>query len=335
LALGGVAVATPAYAAQNDQDVDAVATYAKLVDIVAPSVRNAYSGITGTVESVVTSTVQGMIGNPTAIKNLVTPLLKEAVKAKLSEYSISDPRIDGVIDQAVDAAVNNQIVDAILTNEFVQAVINRAIGYAVKDIVAQLGIAADGEAAITSIADHIWSAPRRAVPGTATTKVKSDINPPAACALGGCTNVSYHAFDVVSWNTLFGAKTTPKEIRVTAWSVSNINTYVTGAALVSTAGKFGEYQAKLSTMNYQQIITNAIIRAAQDEIRDRINAFVLQVKTQLVTVLKSELAKIGVTVNLNPNDSIQKIADQVVKALKGKTTAQIDQLLAFLRALCP
>lgn len=316
----GALTAAPAMAAQSQVDVDAIATYEKLVPIVQAQVVKAYGTVETTVKSAVTSTVRGMIGDPAAIKKTAAPLIKDMLTAGLSQFNLQgtqiDPIVDSIIDTALDATFDSALLNSIMSNEFVQAVINRTIDNAVADIIAQLDIAGDIATQTTTLSDHIWNAPLRSA-GTATTRVKGDIAP--VCTLGGCVNGSYHSFNVTAWNTgLLGAKTTPKEIEVTGWNTTAINTYVSGAVGVTTVGNLGVYQAKLAKINYPAVLSKALVKAVQDEVKARIDAYILQGKTALTDLLTSELSKIGVTAQLDPTGSIQSIMQSVVCVLAGK-----------------
>jgi hypothetical protein len=316
LAVFLVATPTLAYAAQSNSDIDSnIATRAALDSVVATQVDGVYGSIEGSISSYASDLVMGLVGNRDAIKALAKPILAETIKAQLDQANLSSDRVDELIDSSVDKVVDNQFVDKVLDNEFTQAVISRTVKYAAADIVAQLGIAADRDKVVASISDHIWNAGLKSV-GTASTKVKSDLS--IVAAAGGVVNTSYYDFSVVSWNSIFGIKTTPKEIKVSGWNTSNIKTYITGTVGLSSASKYNEYTQVLRNMDYKTVIWNAAKKALKDEIMYRLDKLYQDTKIKVLDCVEDKLAKVGVVVTINPADDFKKIAKDVEAAVKTK-----------------
>ncbi|MDR2565592.1 MAG: hypothetical protein LBC97_05945 [Bifidobacteriaceae bacterium] len=332
LALVASLIASPALAAQTQDEIDqSVATYDALTEIVAASVDSAYAGVVGTVNDLVAGTVKSTIGNPQAIVELATPLIKAAIKGAIAAY-IQDERIDALVDQAVDSVATSELINGVLTNEFIQAVIARTVDYAVADIIASLGIDADKQASTDQLVTQIWNAPLVSV-GTAPTKVKSGAgSPPYGAGFG--VNTSYYSYSVTAWNQkkiLFvTTNDTPKEIQVTGWNTGNIGTVASLTAYANAAGKASSIADTLANLDYVSILMDAGKRALIDEIQIRVAAAIQSVKDQLVAELQAGLAGIGVEVTLNPTDTWEAIGTQIRDALQA--TAQ-DQLNAALAAL--
>ncbi|MDR1824808.1 MAG: hypothetical protein LBR27_05690 [Bifidobacteriaceae bacterium] len=339
---------SPALAAQTQAEIDAnVATRAALGTIVGPQVDAAYNNIKATVTTTVSNTVKGAIGNSQAIKDTVKPLLKEAIKTQLASINISDPQIDTVVDQAVDAVVDNQYVDAVLTNEFVQAVLNRAVDYAVADIVNQLGIDADKEQVKEDLINQVWNAPLQTV-GTATTKVKGNVAPTYVSGVG--INTSYYNYNVTKWNTAttciglkIGSKcygvtttgnTTPSEITVTGWNTSTINVLVQATTGLGAASQLSVYQQRLGQIDYLSVLGNALWKGLQDEVMFRINTLLQQAKTMVLTELTDALAQYGVTVSLDPTETWEEIGQDLLAGIGTWSQAQLDALVATLQYNC-
>ncbi|MDR1119245.1 MAG: hypothetical protein LBL01_08140 [Bifidobacteriaceae bacterium] len=332
VAVTGSLIATPAVAAQTPQEIDqSVATYEQLADLVAAEVAQAYSGVTGTIEDLVASTVKNTIGNPQAIKDLATPLIKAAVKGALAQY-IQDERIDALVDQAVDSVAESQLLNAVLTNEFVKAVTDRTVDYAVADIVAALAIDADQAATTESLTAKVWNAPLVSV-GTAPTKVKSDLGSPAY-ALGVGLNTSYYAYNVTAWNqrrvVIVNVNDTPKEIQVTGWNTGNIRVLASGTALVNAGSKADSVATTLANLDYVSILIDAGSRALRDEIQLRVQQALQAVKAQLVTALQDGLAGIGVAVVLDPAASWPQIGQQIAQALRDTAQDALNHAVAKL-----
>ncbi|MDR1634796.1 MAG: hypothetical protein LBS27_07760 [Bifidobacteriaceae bacterium] len=332
LALVASLIASPAMAAQTPEEIDqSVATHEQLTSIITASVDSAYAGVTGTVHDLVAGTVKSAIGDPQAVLDLATPLIKASIKGAIAAY-IQDERIDALVDQAVDSVATSQLISDVLTHEFVQAVLARTVDYAVADIIASLGIDADKQASVDQLVNQVWNAPLVSV-GTAPTKVKSDLGSPIY-ALGLGANTSYYNYNITAWNTRkvlwTNVNDTPKEIVVTGWNQGNIELLASGTAYVNAAGKASSITATLAELDYVSILMDAGQRALRDEIEIRIAAAIQSVKDQLVAELQAGLAGIGVTVTLNSTDSWEAIGAQVRTALQ--TTAQ-DQLNAALAAL--
>jgi hypothetical protein len=317
-----------AHAAQTAEEVNAsVATLDRLTTLVGDQVSATYSTVSGVMEDVVADTVKAAIGNPEAVKATLAPVVKSLVKSQLSAYSISNAQVDELVDSAIDYVLGHSVIDDILTNEFVQAVLDRAVDYAVADIVAQLGIDSDAESVRNSLVNQIWNAPLRTV-GTASTKVKADITPTYVLGVG--VNTSYYNYNINAWNkrkVLFAnVNDTPKEITVTGWNTTTINVLVSGSAGLNVAGNIGTYQNRLKNIDYTSVFLNALQRALVDEIRARAEALVLQLKTELADELTESLAGIGVEVTLDPAGSLCDMALDVRQALRGKATAEFDNL---------
>ncbi|MDR1078858.1 MAG: hypothetical protein LBL55_09425, partial [Propionibacteriaceae bacterium] len=332
VAVAASLVVTPAMAAQTPEEIDqSVATYDQLVEIVNSRVEDAYSSVNGTIESLVAETVKATIGNPQAILELATPLIKSTAKGLIAQY-IQDERLDALIDSAVDAVAQSQLIDAILTNEFVLAVIDRTVDYAVADIVAALGLAADQQATTDSIVNQVWNAPLVSV-GTAPTRVKSNLGSPIY-ALGVGVNSSYYNYNVTAWNqkrvVIVNVNDTPREITVTGWNSGNIGLLASGTAVVNAAGKADSVVTTLSNLDYVSILIDAGWRALQDEIQFRIEAAILAAKTALLQRLQDGLAGIGVTVTLDPASAWTDISAQIAAALRATGQEALQEALAQL-----
>ncbi|MDR0500209.1 MAG: hypothetical protein LBG97_03045 [Coriobacteriales bacterium] len=332
--LAALVTVTPvlAYAAQSNSVIDqSVATRVALDEVVANKVDGVYSQIQNGLSDYAGKLVTDLIGNRDSIKSALKPILSDAIKAELDKANISDPKVDELIEKSVDKIIDNKYVDMILDHEFTQAVIARTCRYATADIIAQLNISADRDTIVANASDHIWNASLKSV-GTASTKVKSDL--PVITAAGVVTNTSYYNFSVVSWNTLFGIKTTAKEINVSGWNSSNINTYITATVGLNAAGKYNEYKTKLSNMDYKTIILEAAKRAIYDEVVFRLETLYQNVKTCVVTNVQEELAELGINVALNPTDSLEKLAKDIKAAVEAKaiqdTHTALDSLWQYL-----
>ncbi|MDR0592946.1 MAG: hypothetical protein LBG60_06760, partial [Bifidobacteriaceae bacterium] len=331
-ALAASLIASPAMAAQTSEEIDAsVATYDQLVEIVTGSVDSAYGGIIGTVDDLVAATVQSTIGQPQAIIDLATPLIKAALKEQIAAYIVDD-RIDALVDQAVDAVATSELLNTVLTHEFTQAVIARTVGYAVADVVASLGIDADKQASVDSIVGQVWNSPLVSV-GTAPTRVKSGLGSPLY-ALGVGVNTSYYNYNVTAWNqrrVLFtNVNDTPKEITVTGWNSTNVGTLASGTAYVNAGAKTDSIIAGLSNLDYASILIDAGTRALSDEVELRVAAAIGCVKDRLVAELQGALAGIGVVAALDPTESWDVIGGQIRQALRTTAQDKLNEALARL-----
>ncbi|MDR2253946.1 MAG: hypothetical protein LBD97_08875 [Bifidobacteriaceae bacterium] len=325
-------IATPAMAAQTQEEIDAsVATYDQLVSLISGSVDSAYGGITGTIEDLVTSTIQSSIGEPQAIIDLATPLIKAAIKAEIANY-IQDERIDALVDQAVDEVAASELLNTVLTHEFTQAVLARAVDYAVADVVASLGIDADKQATLDSLVAQVWSAPLVSV-GTASTLVKSELGSPLY-ALGVGVNTSYYDYSVTAWNqrrVLFvNVNDTPKEIQVNGWNSTTVGALASGTAYINAGSKVDSIAAGLSNLDYASLLIDAGTRALQDEIQERVAAAILAFKVKLLDALEDALDCIGVSVTLDPADSWDAIGGDVRAALRATAQDKLNAALAKL-----
>ncbi|MDR1151705.1 MAG: hypothetical protein LBK72_04375, partial [Bifidobacteriaceae bacterium] len=331
IAVAASLVATPAVAAQTPDEIDqTVATYEQLVDIVSAEVASAYAGVIDTIEELVAGTVRSTIGNPAAIMELATPLVKAAIKGAIAAY-IQDDRIDALVDSAVDSVAESELLNAVLTNEFIQAVIARTVDYAVADIVASLALDADQQATTDSLTAQVWNAPLVTV-GTAPTRVKSDLGSPYY-ALGVGVNTSYYAYTVTAWNqrrVIINVNDTPKEITVTGWNTGNIRLLASGTAVINAGSKADSVTTTLANLDYVSILMDAGYRALRDEITLRIEQALQSVKTALLTSLQEGLAGIGVVVTLDPTASWQEIGAAIAQALRDAAGDALDAALAGL-----
>ncbi|MDR1387526.1 MAG: hypothetical protein LBJ44_08085 [Propionibacteriaceae bacterium] len=329
VAVAASLVATPAFAAQTPEEIDqSVATHSQLVDIVASRVADAYSGVNGTIESVVAETIKATLGNPQAIIELATPLIKSTVKGVIAQY-IQDERLDALVDFTVDSVTQSQFVNTILTNEFMRAVIDRTVDYAVADVIASIGLAADQQATVDSLVDRVWNAPLVSV-GTASTRVKSDLGSPRY-ALGVGVNSSYHNYNVTAWNQrrviFVNVNDTPRDITVTGWNSSNIGVLATSVAVINAGGKADSMAQTLANLDYVSILMDAGWRALRDEITIRVEAAILAAKTALLEHLQGGLAGIGVTVLLDPADSWSDISTQIAQAMAAASQEALREAL--------
>ncbi|MDR1237417.1 MAG: hypothetical protein LBK28_04160 [Propionibacteriaceae bacterium] len=162
-------VATPAVAAQTPEQIDqTVATRAQLTEIVSAQVAQVYATLTAPIHELVAGTVETAIGNPDAIIALSKPLIKAKIKSTLAQY-IQDPRLDSLVDQAVDSVAESELLSYVLNNsEFVDAVLDRTVDYAVAGVFDSVGLTADREATVASVVAKVWNAPLVSV-GTAPT----------------------------------------------------------------------------------------------------------------------------------------------------------------------
>ncbi|MDR1153054.1 MAG: hypothetical protein LBK72_11405, partial [Bifidobacteriaceae bacterium] len=330
-------VATPALAAQTDQEIDqTVATYDSLVDIVTAEVASAYSGVITTINDLVTGAVNSAIGNPQAVLNLATPLLKASIKGAIGQY-IQDDRIDAVIDAAVERIATSTLMEVVLTNEFVQAVLQRTVRYAVADIVASLGLDADQQATTDSLVSTVWTAPRVTV-GTAPTKVKSNLGSPIY-TLGLGVNTSYYTYNITAWNQkrvlIANVNDTPKEIQVTGWNNGNIRLLAQGVSVVNAGSKADTVVTTLANLDYFSILLSAGSRALFDEVAERVQAALDSLKPQLLTGLSEGLAGLGINLTLNPADSWIAIGGQIAQTLRDSAGNLLDEALSRLPSVIP
>jgi hypothetical protein len=320
--------APPAMAAQTPEEIDqTVATYDQLVEIVEAEVVQAYSGLSGTVADLVAGTVRATIGNADAIKALAVPLIKSALKGVIAQY-LQNERIDALVDSAVDAVADSEVITTVLTHEFTQAVIARTVEYAVKDIIDSLGLEADQEGVAESLTNQVWTAPLVSV-GTAPTKVKSNLGSPIY-VLGVGLNTSYYSYNVTAWNRSGFLNSNPKEIQVTGWNAGNIRVLASGTAILSAASKIDSVTETLANLDYVSILMDAGYRALRDEITERIEAALLQVKTIVLGSLQEGLAGIGVAVVLDPAASWTTIATVIAQGMASVAQDELNNALSRL-----
>jgi hypothetical protein len=105
--------------------------------------------------------------------------------------------------------------------------------------------------------------------------------------------------------------TTPKEILVKGWNQGNILAYVAATIGSDAAAKTDAYIQAIGKMNYAEIVSANMKQAVLDEIKSRVNAYILEVKTKICAELEKSLAAQGVKVKLNPADSFDKIGQDI------------------------
>ncbi|MDR1711286.1 MAG: hypothetical protein LBR58_05455 [Propionibacteriaceae bacterium] len=331
-----VGSAVPAHAAQTQAEADATATREALVEIVRPAVDAAYDNVESTMAALVKTSVKSTVGTSASLKTFVKPLLTAAVTGALAQYGIADQRLTDLIDRAFTEALESKLVTKVLDSSFTQAVIDRTVDYAVADIVSQLGLDAEAEQQVAALVEKVFNAPLQSV-GTAATKVKGDSKPAYTAGVG--VNTSYYAYDINSWNqetSCLGIKigsrcvgvtvtgnSTPSDITVTGWNTSTIKTLVSATVGVSSLAALATAKDKLAQVDLKAVLLKAVQKAIVDEIKARIDALLLKVKTEIVSALQAELKQIGVTVTLNPADSYQVTFTKILDALKAKGISYI------------
>jgi hypothetical protein len=130
----------------------------------------------------------------------------------------------------------------------------------------------------------------------------------------------------------------PAALTVTGWNKSMVKLAVAAGALEEvgvqvTSNSQQYYDEVLAKMNVQEIVTNALLRAVKDEIVERINDKILEIRTDLYQRLTDALAEFGIVVELDAQtDDLQAVGQKISDALKALAQEAYDKLVEYLQA---
>lgn len=332
LAMG---IAAPAFAAQSQSEADALCTKEALTEIVEAALANSFANVKASIAGIAKGIVQEMLKNPDAIVQFATPIIQTLVKSQLTSLGLDNAQLSQYIDDAVVGLLTNQVLTDLLTAQFTQDVVARTIDYAVSDIVDALKIDEQQQLTVEQWTDAIYGLGLQNVQNLAdgrliklnlaNVKVKAML--PLVYLLGKPTTgfVCVYSFTVNSWYQNFLKKNdSPKEITVTGWDEKVIGDIISGAVSINTAINSPDYLAQVQSLDLNQIVLDAFVRAIKDQIAAEATKILVDIQNKFELYVEEQFKKIGLDLDLNLGNvpaldgqgSVADNADVVVNAVK-------------------
>ena len=257
------------------------------LDAIIQSINNQVTGV-------VTNSIMALMTND-AIKDMAAPMMESAIQGILNQYGITLPPGTN-IGSFIDDLMGNQMVDQLLNSSLIKDIIARTVQYAVADVMGDVAlptsavvIAERRQELIDYYTTKIFAEPERPVdpvnPGGP--KTKNALPTAGTTVATPNVNVSLYDFTVTAWNKILGRNISVKTIQVNGWHVGNIGTYID---LYLLDQQFDDVDApNLSSINYEQVMIDALKKASKDVIREKIADLKEDIKEEIEAKIQAAI----------------------------------------------
>ncbi len=293
-------------------------------------------GINNLITQQVTDAIMGLLTND-AIKNLAGPALEAAIQGILNQYGITLPAGTD-IGSFIDDLLGNQVVEDLLNSAIVKEIIARTVQYAVADVMDDIALPTTSETIanrkqelINEFTADIFGSPEKPVDllnsGGPKVKISRILPSAGTSALTPTVNLSFIDFTVTAWNKILSRNFSVKTINVNGWHVGNIGSYIDLNLAIGQFGEFGEVKPpSLSDIDFEEVMLNALKRAAKDvinekiaefkaELKDEIEAAIARADQHMVDKLNDIFEELGLDVVVTTEDTPEQIKAKIEDAL--------------------